>query len=398
MLGIAALNAAHAASNQDILNGIQKIVDQDRVAYQFPALQVSVILPGETTPHDFASGTTTLSGSTLVKPNNLFQIGSETKSFTAATILLLEAEGRLSINDAIGKWIPNLPSSWNNITIKQILNHTSGIFNFTESEEWFDIAMKSNFQKQWAPEELINTVITKPTYFAPGKGYHYSNTNYVLAGMIIRAASGKSVDDALNTYLFKPLQLTNTYYASGFFSEDILSRIAHGYSKSGSGLFPDEPKDITYLNHSYTQTAGSIVSTTHDTTKWLKSLLNGSFLPPKQMSELTSLISEEDGQPIPITDKKSGYGLGIGSDFALGEEMWGHSGGTIGYNTVMIWLKCRDTVIAIAVSDAKNDEGYSSNDVAIDIISFIQKLDPSKQCAVITDHPKKSKELFGNNK
>jgi len=371
-----------AGVSDDILKGIQKIIDEDRIAYQMPGVQVSVIFPGEMVPHDFVSGMTTLEGSNLVNPKNLFQIGSQTKSFTAATLLLLEAKGLLSIEDPIDKWLPNLPTSWKPITIRQLLNHTSGIFNFTESEKWVATTIQDYFQKQWMPEELVSYVKEEPTYFAPGKGYHYSNTNFVLASMIVQAVTRVSMEDMLGELILKPLHLEDTHYIPTFYSEAILQRMAHGYSFQT--LFPGEVKDVTYFNNSWGHGAGGVISTTHDTAIWLKKLLNGSLLPAKQMNEMLALVDNEEGKPLAHDDPKSGDGLGIGRDYVFGEEVWGHSGGTLGYNSIMGWMKCRDIVIAVAINDAKNisDEGSDSVRLVVDLISYLRKVDPSQQCSV----------------
>ena len=195
---------SYAACDKNINDGIQKIIDADRIKYKIPGIQVSIGCPNEISLRNFVSGTITQEGPTLVKPDNLFQIGSETKSFTATIVLKLEAAGLLSINDSIGKWLPQY-SIWKDITIKQLLNHTSGIVDYFDTEEFANSEIESNFQKQWTPDELINLVINKSPYFAPGQGYHYSNTNYVLAGMIISAATNKSVEEEMKTLLLKQL-------------------------------------------------------------------------------------------------------------------------------------------------------------------------------------------------
>lgn len=373
---------AWASVSEVTLKGIQKIIDEDRAAYQMPGVQVSVIFPGEIAPHDFASGMTTLEGSNLVSTNHLFQIGSQTKSFTAATILLLEAKELLSIEDPIDKWLPNVPTSWKNITIRQLLNHTSGIFNFTESEKWVTTAIKDHFQKQWTEEEIVSYVKEEPSYFAPGKGYHYSNTNYVLASMIVRAVTGVAMQEKFEELILKPLQLENTHYISSFYSESILEHMAHGYSFQT--LYPGEVKDVTYFNNSWGHGAGAMISTTHDTAIWLKKILNGTLLPLTQMNEMLALVDNEEGKPLAQDDPKPGDGLGIGREYIFGEEIWGHSGGTLGYNSIMSWLKCRDIVIAVAVNDSKNmsDEGSDSARLVADLISYLRKVDSSSQCAV----------------
>jgi len=262
------MDVSYAECGKNINESIQKIIDENRIKYQIPGLEVSVSCPGEEVPRDFVSGTTTIDGTVPVQSDHLFQIGSETKSFVAAIILQLEAEGRLSIYDPIGAYLKNIPDAWQIATIQQLLNHTSGIFNYTQVLEFWQTMKDSDFKKQWSSVELISLAKDKELNFSPGLGWSYSNTNYVLAGMLVEAVTGKSIEEELNTRLFQPLYLCNTHYYSKAYSDDILKRMAHGYSSLG--FFSDEPRDITDKNMSWGNSAGAILSTSHDTAIWLR--------------------------------------------------------------------------------------------------------------------------------
>jgi D-alanyl-D-alanine carboxypeptidase len=368
-LSVFTLKPAYSTPSSVIINSIQRIIDEDRVKYNIPGIEVSVSFPGNDTPYDFVSGSTTVEGSQPLKPSNLLQIGSETKSFTAATMLLLEAEGKLSLDDLIIKYISDLPPTWNKITIRQLLNHTSGISEYSK-EKYFTVEeIMSDLRREWLPQELVGIAKTRPLYFQPGNGWHYSNTNYVLAGMIINAVTGQSVQDVMNTHLFQPLLLSNTYFVSQAYDETIMSKIAHGYSKMH--IFAGEPHDVIRLNMSAAFTAGAILSTTHDVNIWFRKLTNGTLLGNKQAS-LESLVDEDTGLPISSASLKQGYGLGIQHDFdTFGEETWFHNGSTLGYSAWMVWLKNRDIVITTAITDATPDN--KDSDVLIkDIITYLQ--------------------------
>lgn len=368
-----------AESRQYINDHVQKIIDDVRLKYDIPGIEVSISFPGEDLPHDFVSGTTTLNGNIPIKPDNLFQIGSETKSFTATLLLQLEAEGILSLNDKIGKWLPEIIPLWKNITIRQLLNHTSGIFNYVEVEEFWDAVYK-NLNKVWTNEELINFTINKPLYFLPGEGWHYSNTNYVLAGIIVYAATGNSIEHEIKTRLINPTHLSNTYYISGEYSKEIVNLMPHSYSRTKR--FSDEPKDVTDSNMSWGNAAGAMISTSHDVAIWFRKLANGSLLPTKQQIELTSFVDMKTGQPLPISSKNSGYGLGVTRKFnSVAGEIWTHMGGTLGYVSNMIWIKCNDVVISININNVQIDT-IDINALSNDLVSFIIKLDISKQCQV----------------
>ena len=378
LISIFSVDVSYAKCGKYLDQDIQVILDKDRMIYQIPGIEVSVICPGESSVHDFVSGTTILNGRTFLQTNNLFQIGSETKSFIAAILLQLEAEGLLSIDDKIGKWLPKVNVVWQGITIKQLLNHTSGIPNYTDVlDEMLHSDNNIDPRKQWTSEELVNLIINKPLYFEPGKGWHYSNTNYVLAGMIIEVAIGKSVDEEIKTRLTKVLLLPDTYYLPNFYNAEIMARMAHGYSDRG--YFSDEPKDITQTNPSWANAAGAIVSTSHDMAIWFKKLLNGSILPSKQMKELMSVVDESNGKSLSRTNKKMGYGLGIIHDMTtFGEETWWHSGATLGYSAFMVWLKCSNIVLTVNFNHVS-----STNDLdklVKGLVSYIQKLTGLKQC------------------
>lgn len=359
-----------------INEGIQKIIDENRIKYRVPGIQVSILCPGEEMPRNFVSGTTTENGAVSVKSDDLFQIGSETKSFTSAILLKLEARGQLSIEDTIGKWLPQF-YVWKDITIKQLLNHTSGIVDYFDTEEFAKIEIDSNFKKQWTPDELIRLVINKPSYFSPGQGFHYSNSNYVLAGMMITAATGKSVEEAMKTFLLEPLLLSNTYYLPRPYDENIMQRMAHGY-------YPIEDNapfvDSTEYNMSEADAAGAIISTSEDTAVWIKKLLTSDLLPEEQRNKMITLVSMENGQPLPPSSKKPGYGLGIARHFdSFGGEIWGHDGSTFGYNANMILLKCNNVYISTIMN--LRDE-HVSMIISHELISYIQSTDTSKRCTI----------------
>ncbi|MFC3907914.1 serine hydrolase domain-containing protein [Legionella dresdenensis] len=343
----------YAHCNDNITSKVQQIIDLDREKYHIPGIEVSIICPGESTPRDFVSGYTTLEQSAALKPDNLFQIGSETKSFIAALILLWEAEGKLSIDDSVSEYLSDLPQSWQNITIRQLLNHTSGIYNYTDVLDKKVRQGDFDFNQQWTSEELVNLVTEEPLYFEPGAGWHYSNTNYVLAGLIIEQVSGSELTGQLKARLIEPLQLQDTFYLPASYSPQIMERMAHGYSDRG--YFPDEPKDITDFSHSWTNAAGGMVATSHDTALWIKALAQGYILPPTQMQELMTTINATLPNKLKVQ-----YGLGIiHDDKTFGEEAWWHSGGTLGFSSLMIWLKSSDVILTVNISHyAKGEDLY----------------------------------------
>lgn len=352
---------SYAVCDQNVNTDIQKIIDADRVRYHIPGIEVSIICPGEQTPRNFVSGTVIVDSHKPIREQHLFQIGSETKSFIATLIMQLEAEGALSIQDPISDYLPLLPEEWHNITIQQMLNHSSGIYNYTDVMEEQMKDDVNYLNQAWTSEELINLVTSKPLYFKAGEGFHYSNTNYVLAGLIIEKVTHHSLALEIKNRLTVPLNLANTYYLPSSYDHSTLLQMAHGYAERGT--YPHEPTDITETNHSWANAAGAMVSTSHDMAIWFQHLIQGQLFPQEQMREFTALIQGS----LPNTSTPIGYGLGVIHDYdVFGEEAWWHSGGTFGFAALMIWLKSSDVIITVNINHAtKNRDVYAlSKDLA----------------------------------
>lgn len=229
-----------------------------------------------------------------MRPEHLVQIGSETKAFVSTVMLQLESEGKLSIHDPIGNYLNNLPPLWQSVTIQQILNHTSVIPDYLVSPDFLNIMRRTNSTEQWTNEALINLVRNTKPDFQAGKGWHYSQTNYLLAAQIIKIITQNTLDFELNRRIIEPLHLKNTVYFPYAPNKEILERMAHGYSEYG--LFPDEPKDITSDNLSFLSAAGSMLSTAHDSVIRLKALFTKNILPPLQKHELKQLVNIKNGR------------------------------------------------------------------------------------------------------
>lgn len=332
---------------------IQKIIEQSRVKYQIPGVAVTINCPSEHNLHEFTAGFGKINEEPLTN-DHLFQVGSITKSFIAVLMLQLEAEGSLSIDDSISRWLPNLKDKWQSITIKQLLNHSSGIYNYTDTLIEKLKEDKLDLYYQWSSDELLGIAKNKPLYFTPGDNFHYSNTNYVIAGMIIEVATGHSLEYELNARLIQPLQLKNTFYLPLKPNEQQLKRMSHGYSENGN--FSDEPHDITDANLSWANAAGSIITNSHDLAIWFMSLMHGDILPPSQMSELMQTIPTNGSLPNASPDNS--YGLGVMHDPKLfSKDIWWHTGGTLGYSTFILWLKESDIVLTLTLNNAHTNSG-----------------------------------------
>ncbi|MEV3920883.1 serine hydrolase domain-containing protein [Actinomadura coerulea] len=247
----------------------------------------------------------------------LFRIASVTKSFTSTVVLQLAAERRLSLDDTVEAWLPGVVAGDGNdgskITIRQLLAQTSGLNDYTP-----DPRVMSDPTRAWTPEELIAIAMEKPPQYAPGTSWNYSNTNYILAGMVIEKATGRSVGTEFQRRIFKPLRLRNTSYPTT--GSSFPGRYVHGY-------YYDYGDVSTLISPSSARTSGGIVSTVDDVARFHRALFTGKLLPPKQMREMRNVRPVDDDGVV------EDYGLGVARiKFSCGYA-WGHDGGFPGYRT-----------------------------------------------------------------
>ncbi|WP_131783124.1 serine hydrolase domain-containing protein [Legionella gresilensis] len=303
-----------------------------------------------------------------VTQDNLFEIGSITKSFASAIILQLEAEGKLSINDKLGKWLPQYPN-WKDITIKQLLNMTSDIPNYSANLEFYKIAEKANFKKQWSATELLKWASPDKPIKDPKHYFNYSNSNYILASLIIEKITNKSFAEVLKTRILTPFQLTNTFYPAGNDAEEIykklMPRMVHGY-------FYDKDKkemiDTTGNNLTWASAAGAIIADTTDVIRWVQILYHGKLFDNNHrknaLTELMSVISTKTGQPIPTVSKDDPDGFGLGVvyvyDSKTENRYWSYKGSTLGYRVMYLFSPCNNITVAVALNN-KAGEGETNS-------------------------------------
>jgi D-alanyl-D-alanine carboxypeptidase len=333
---------------------LNNYLNTHRVSEHISAVSLAVAFSGDKPGINLAAGSTSYDGGSAARPDSLWQIGSNTKAFTSVLLLQLEAEHRLSINDTLGKWLPQYPP-WSGVTIKQLLNMTSGIPNYTDSANfWLDLAAAPN--GQFSTSRLVSYAVGLP----PTHGYRYSNTNYILAQMVVERAGHGSYASQLRKRIFAPLGLRNTFYSSTTYARAITARMPAGYwfvtPLPGMPLGNDQRR----LTVSWAQGAGGIVSSLQDLGEWDRALYTGRVLPRKQQHELTSLVSAATGQPIKKTTlaDDAGYGLGVSqvTSTALG-TLWYYEGETDGYRVLNISVPRSGTAITIGVNSASlNDD------------------------------------------
>ncbi|MFI6016405.1 serine hydrolase domain-containing protein [Streptomyces sp. NPDC051287] len=259
-----------------------------------------------------------------------YRVGSITKTFVATVLLQLEAEGRLSLDDTVDRWLPGVVRGHGNdgrrVTVRQLLDHTSGIYNYTSDDGFVrTYFLKDGFLRHrydtLTPAELVALAMRHAPDFAPGTDWSYSNTNYVLAGMVIKAVTGHSYAEEITRRVIEPLRLTGTVVPGT--RTTLPSPSSRAYSKLAETA-TGPAYDVTALNPSLASSAGEIISTSADLTRFYQALLRGRLLPAHQLKEMKTTV------PVP-GDPGSAYGLGlIDRTLSCGVHVWGHDGGIHG--------------------------------------------------------------------
>ncbi|MCP2336333.1 serine hydrolase domain-containing protein [Actinomadura rupiterrae] len=268
-----------------------------------------------------ASGRADLSTGRPMSTGERARIGSITKSFTATVVLRLAAEHRLSLDDTVDRWLPGLVRTarydGRRITIRSLLRHTSGLPDHVD-------AIPDDGSARWRhyePEQLVAMALKLDPPDAP---WHYSSTNYVLAGMIVRKATGRSVEDETVRRILRPLGMRDTYWPGD--ETSIRGPHPRGYVHQDGRW-----TDYTDLNTSFGGAAGALISTTRDVNRFYSALLCGRLLPPRLLAEMRTTVPADPERIWP----GARYGLGlISTPLPCGGRWTGHAGGTPGFAAV----------------------------------------------------------------
>jgi len=255
-------------------------------------------------------------------PTTKFRLGSITKQFTAASILLLVERGKLNIEDPISKYLPDAPEAWKKITIYNLLTHTSGIPNFTSFPDY-----RSTEWKDTNPAEIVARFRDKPLDFEPGSKFSYSNSGYILLGYLIEKISGQNYADFLQRNIFTPLGMADTGIDS---NKAILLQRAQGYEPASHGSIVH----TGYISMTLPFSAGSLYSTTGDLLKWEQALFAGKVLTPTSLTRMT-------------TPFRNNYAMGLFVTERGGHKLITHGGGIEGFNTSMAYYPDDKLVVIV---------------------------------------------------
>jgi D-alanyl-D-alanine carboxypeptidase len=246
-----------------------------------------------------------------------YRVGSVTKTFISTVALQLVGEGRLRLDDTVERWLPGLVPNGEAITLRMLFNHTSGLFDYTEDPAFFERLINDPTNPA-SPRQLIAIARMHPPSFPPGEGWSYSNTGYIVVGLIIEAVTSQPVERLVRQRIIGPLGLIGTTFPTR--SPFISGYHAHGYRQPTA---PGAPYlDVTPFSPTLAWTAGAIISTADDLRRFYGALLRGRLLRPALLEQMLTTV--------PVLPE-FGYGLGIETLQTACGTVWGHEGGIPGY-------------------------------------------------------------------
>ncbi|TVZ59064.1 CubicO group peptidase (beta-lactamase class C family) [Flavobacteriaceae bacterium MAR_2010_105] len=334
--------------------GISQNLEKEVDAYlstMYPADEpgVSFLIAKEGKPiYQKAFGMANLELDVPMNTNNVFEIGSITKQFTAIAILMLEEQGKLKVEDEITKFIPDYPTMGNTITVHHLLNHTSGIKSYTGMQSFMKHA-----RTDMTPTEIIDIFKNEPMDFKTGEQFLYNNSGYIILGHIIEVVSGESYADFIKTHIFDKLGMDSSYYGS---MKQLIPNRATGYSSTQNGY-----ENSDYLSLTLPYAAGSLMSTTTDLLKWQMALNTYQLISKSSYEKAIHGSTLNNGEHIP-------YGYGLGENNINGSPSIQHGGGIFGYTTMGIYLPQEKVyVIGLTNCDCKNITGSTTKIAAMAI-------------------------------
>jgi len=309
VLALAAFVAAGAAYARPSANPKTRAALSDLVKAGAPGAVV-LIRKGDATTV-FAAGVADKRTHRPMRPDDRFRIASLTKSFVATVVLQLVGEKRMSLADPVARFLPGLVPKGEAITVRELLNHTSGLYDYEQDPRLYAPYLKGHLNYAWTPKQLVALAVSHRPPFTPGTHWSYSNTNYVLLGLIVEALTKHAFAGELTRRILRPLGLHATRFGA---DRNMGSPAAHGYFRG---------HDVTALNFSFAWGAGSMVSSAADVARFYKALLGGKLLRRKQLKEMQATVTGAGGD----------YGLGLWEQPQICGDSWGHVGDTVGYRS-----------------------------------------------------------------
>ena len=321
---------------QDVDALIAATVDQSG-----PGVSVVVTEDGKVV-YQGARGMAQIAEGRPIEPDTLFRLGSITKQFAAAVVVQLAEEGQLSLDDPLSKFVPDYPASGAAVTVRQLLNHTSGIPSYTSMPGWINDA---NLTRTWTTQDMIGQFRDRPSDFAPGERYLYNNSGYILVGAVIEAVTGKPWDQAVAERIAVPLGLSTI---ASFADEATLPDMATGYTSGDDG----KAEIAGPIDATVPAAAGALRGNVLDLARWADALHGGNVVGEEYYRQMVARTVLNDG-------KEEAYGFGLGVEPVRGRPAIGHGGGINGFNTASVYIP--GDGIFVAVFNNTDSPEISSN-------------------------------------
>lgn len=347
----------------DAVDRIQAVLDKAVDQNDLPG--VTLLVDSPQGQFAGASGFSNLEAETSMQPDDAFRIGSITKMFTATIMLQLQEEGILTLDDLLSKWLPDIAAGLpygDQIVLRQLLNHTAGVFNYTDDDQLIEQYIADPYQAVDIQMITDRVIEINEAVFEPGTDWAYSNTNYILAGLVIEAATGSTYDAELRRRILDPVGMAHSFLGD---VEDPVAELVHGYTE-----IDGEQTDVTEWNVQWTWAAGGLVSTPSDMALFIRALFKGDLF-----AEADSLDQMLDIAPT----RDDHYGLGIGKmvvhgweDSDLVDDMWGHGGGVPGYLSILIYARDADLVVIALQNGESSDPGNVAFDALREALPFLE--------------------------
>jgi D-alanyl-D-alanine carboxypeptidase len=326
-----------------------------------PSASIAVLQHGKLV-FTHAYGLAHISPDKPATPEMRYSIGSISKQFTAAAILILQEQGKLKLDDPVGQYVPGLTRG-NEITIRHILSHTSGYQDY-----WPEDYLMTPMMKPTTAQHILDTWAKKPLDFEPGAQWQYSNTNYVIAGMIVEKVSGQKLMDFLAEHIFHPLGMKSVYDTD---QDKLTSTDATAYIRAALGPLRPAPKE----GRNWMFAAGELAMTPHDLALWNQSLIAQSILKPESYKEMFTSIKLKNGQD-------THYGLGIFVRQYDGHRLLEHSGEVTGFVSESMVLP-DDGASVIVLTNHMAGGAAEIGELITDAIAISKQTEPEKQALAI---------------
>jgi D-alanyl-D-alanine carboxypeptidase len=273
----------------------------------------------------------------------LYRIGSITKQFTSAAVMRLVEQGRVALSDSIARYVPGLPDAWRGVTVRELLNHTSGIPSYTDiGERWV-----RRWGEDMPPDSLVAMTANDSLWFPPGTRWRYDNTGYVVLGMLLDHVTGVPYPTYVEKDLLRPLGLDHTYYCD---TRRVLPNRARGYAWDADGWH-----NARYLSMTQPYSAGALCSTVGDLARWNRLLATGRVVSAASYGEMTTPVGAA---------KASHYGFGLGVDTLAGQRMVTHGGGINGFITDNAYFPADSLSVTVLTNSGSAKPGELLKNIA----------------------------------